>query len=74
MLRYSMISALAHLVIWYSLISAMTLSVSASALMLCASAPQYCTVPLGTYCAVSDSFLITGLGSQTVIDKNLNDK
>ena len=56
-----------HLVFRYSLISAMALSVSASALLLCATAPQYCTVPSGTYCVVSYSFLFTGLGSQTVI-------
>ena len=43
--------------------------------MLCASAPQYCTVPSGTYCAVSDLFLITSLRSQTVIyDKSLNNE
>ena len=73
-LWYSLISATAlsdhssvHLVLQYSLISAITLSVSASKLLLCATAPQYCTVPLGTYCVMSYSFLITGLGSQTVI-------
>ena len=66
-LWYSMISASTHLVIRYSLISATTLSVSASELLLCAMAPQYCTVPSGTYCVVSYSFCITGLGSQTVI-------
>ena len=57
----------AHLVFRYSLISTTTLSVNASALLLCATAPQYCIIPLGTYCAVSYSFLITGLGSQIVI-------
>ena len=69
-LRYSLISATtlsdrasAHLVLRYSLISAMTLSASASALLLCATAPQYCIVPSGTYCTVSYSFRITGLGS-----------
>ena len=73
-LRYSLISgttlldrASTHLVLRYSLISVTILSVSASALLLCASAPQYCTVPSGTYCVVSDLFLSTGLGSQTVI-------
>ena len=73
-LWYSLIStttlsdrASTHLVFRYSLISAMALSVSASALLLCAMAPQYCTVPSGTYCVVSYSFLITGIGSQTVI-------
>ena len=73
-LRYTLISvtalsdrASAHLVLRYSLISATTLSVSASALLLCGTAPQYYTVPSGTYCVVSYSFLITGLGSQTVI-------
>ena len=73
-IRYSLISATtlfdrasAHLVLRYSLISATTLSVNASVLMLYAMAPQYCSVPLGTYCVVFYSFLITGLGSQTVI-------
>ena len=73
-LRYSLISvtalsdrASAHLVLRYFLISAMTLSVSTSALLLCATTPQYFIVPSGTYCVVSYSFLITGLGSQTVI-------
>ena len=73
-LRYSLISATtlsdrasAHLILWYSLISATTLCVSASTLLLCAREPQYCTVPSGTYCVVSYSFLITGIGSQTVI-------
>ena len=73
-LRYSLIStttlsdcASAHLVVRYSLISATTLSVSALAFLLCAMAPQYCTIHSGTYCVVSYSFLITGLGSQTVI-------
>ena len=28
---------------------------------------QYCTVPSGTYCTVSYSFSITGLGNPTVI-------
>ena len=37
--------------------------ISASVLLLCATTPQYCTVPSGTYCVVSNSFLITGLGS-----------
>ena len=73
-LRYSLISATtlynhasAHLVLWYSLISATTFFVSASTLLLCAMEPQYYTVPSSTYCAVSYSFLITGLGSQIVI-------
>ena len=73
-LRYSLISATtlsdhasAHLVFRYSLINATTLFISASALLLCATAPQYYTVLLDTYCVVSYSFLITGLGSQTVI-------
>ena len=73
-LRYSLISvtalsdrASAHLVFRYSLISATTLSVNASALLLCATTPEYCTVPLDTYCVMSYSFLITGLGSQIVI-------
>ena len=73
-LRYCLISvttfsdrASTHLVLRYSLISATTLSVSASTFLLCATAPQYCTVPSSTYCDVSYSFLITGQGSQTVI-------
>ena len=36
--------------------------ISASALLLCATALQYRIVSLGTYCAVSYSFIITGLG------------
>ena len=73
-LRYSLISAAAlsdcaseHLVLWYSLISATTLSISASLLLLCATEPQYYTVPSVTYYVVSYSFLITNLSSQTVI-------
>ena len=73
-LQYSLISATTlfdlastHLVLQYSLISATTLSVSASTLLLCATTPQDCTVPLDTYCVMSYSFLITGIGSQTVI-------
>ena len=73
-LRHSLISAttlsdlaLAHLILRYSLISATTLSINASKLLLCATAPQYCIIPSGTYCVVSYSFLITGLGSQIVI-------
>ena len=73
-LRYYLISATtlsnrasAHLVLRYFLISATTLSISASALLFCAMTPQNCIVPSGTYCAVSYSFLITSLGSQTVI-------
>ena len=73
-LRYSLISATTlsdrastHLVLRYSLISATTLSVSASALLLYATVPQYYTVPSSTYCVVPYSFLITGLGSETVI-------
>ena len=41
--------------------------ISASALLLCATAPQYCIVPSGTYCVASYSFLMISLGSQTVI-------
>ena len=41
--------------------------ISASALLLCATTPQYCTVPSGTYYFVSYSFLITGLGIPTFI-------
>ena len=73
-LRYSLISATtlfdrasAHLVLRYYLFSATACSVNASTLLHCATAPQYGIIPLGTYCAVSYSFLITGLGSQTVI-------
>ena len=73
-LRYSLISATTlsdyastHLVLRYSLISATTLSVSASVLLLCATTSQYYTVPSGTYCVVSYSFLITGLGNPLVI-------
>ena len=36
--------------------------ISGSALLLCATALHYCIVSPGTYCAVSDSFIITGLG------------
>ena len=73
-LWYSLISATtlsdcasAHLVLRYSLISATTLSISASTLLFCAMTQHYCTIPSGTYCVVSDSFPITGLGNQTVI-------
>ena len=55
-----MLHGQACIILRYSLISA-------SALLLFATAPQYRTVPSGTYCAMSHSFLITGLGSQTVI-------
>ena len=50
----------ACIVLRYSLISASTL-------LFCATTPQYCTLPSGTYCIVSYSFLITGLGIPTVI-------
>ena len=69
-LRYSLISTTTlstQLVLRYSLISATELSVSALVLLLCDTVPQYCAVPSGTYCAVSHSFHITGLGNQTVI-------
>ena len=73
-LWYSLISATTlsdhastHLVLRYSQISATTLSVSALALLLCDTEPRYRTVPSGTYCVVSYSFLIIGLGSQIVI-------
>ena len=46
---------------------ASTSLISALALLLYATTPQYCTVPSGTYCAMSYSFLITGLGILTVI-------
>ena len=49
------------------LISATALLFSASALLLCATALQYCTVSSDTYCAVSYSFIITGLGIPIVI-------
>ena len=65
--RYSLISASTHLILRYSLISETTLSVSVSALLFCATEPQYCTVPSGTYYVVFYSFLINGLGSQKVI-------
>ena len=71
---YSLISATTlsdhastHLLLQYCLFSATVLYASASALLLCATTPQYCIVPSGTYCVVSYSFLFTGLGSQTVI-------
>ena len=41
--------------------------IGASALLLCATTLQYCTVSLGTYCVVSYSFIITGLGIPIVI-------
>ena len=49
------------------LISATTLLFSASELLLCVTALQYCTVSSGTYCVVSYSFIITGLGIPIVI-------
>ena len=49
------------------LISVTALLFSASTLLLCATAPQYCIVPSGTYCAASYSFVMIGMGSQTVI-------
>ena len=51
----------------YSLISATTVSVSASALLLSATTLQYCIVSSDTYCVVSYSFIITGLGIPLVI-------
>ena len=54
------------------LISATALLFSALALLLCATTPQYCIVPLGTYCAVSYSFLMIGLVVKQLYDKNLN--
>ena len=63
----------ARIVLRYSLISATTLSVNASALLLCATTPQYYTVPSGTYCVVSYSFIITSLSSKKKLyDKVLN--
>ena len=53
------------------LISAMALLFSASAL-LCATAPQYCIVPSGTYYAASYSFLMIGLVVKQLYDKTLN--
>ena len=41
--------------------------ISASALLFCATALQYSTVSSGTYCTMSDSFIITGLGIPIVI-------
>ena len=69
------------LVIWHSCCMGNHILIGASALMLVlrhsccvgrhvmygATAPQYCIVPSGTYCAASYSFLMIGLGSQTVI-------
>ena len=49
------------------LISATALLISASALLLCATALQYCIVSSDTYCAVSYSFISTGLGFPIVI-------
>ena len=44
------------------LISATTLLISTSVLLLCATALQYGIVSSDTYCVVSYSFIITGLG------------
>ena len=41
--------------------------IGASALLLCATTLQYCIVSSDTYCVASYSFLMIGLGSQTVI-------
>ena len=49
------------------LISATALLFSASALLIYATALQYCTVSSGTYCAMSYSFIFTGLGIPIVI-------
>ena len=49
------------------LISVTALLFSVSALLLYATTPQYCIVPSSTYCAAFYSFLMIGLGSQTVI-------
>ena len=37
-----------------------------------ATAPQYCIVPSGTYCAASYSFLMIGLVVKQLYDKTLN--
>ena len=65
--RFDQCFSILCLVLWYSLISATTLSVSASALLLYATTPQYYIIPSSTYCDVSYSFLITGLGNPAVI-------
>ena len=44
------------------LVSVMALLFSASALLLCATTLQYYIVSSDTYCAVSYSFISTGLG------------
>ena len=54
------------------LISATTLLFSVLELLLCATTPQYCIVPLGTYCVASYSFLMIGLVVKQLYDKNLN--
>ena len=57
--------------LWFStsvlLISATTLLFSASTFLLCATAPQYYIVSSDTYCAVSYSFISTGLSIPIVI-------
>ena len=54
------------------LISAMALLFSTSVLLLCATTPQYCIVPLDTYCAASYSFLMIGLVVKQLYNKTLN--
>ena len=49
------------------LISATALLFSASALLLCATTLQYCIVSSNTYCAMSYSFISTGLSIPIVI-------
>ena len=69
------------LVLWHSYCVGSHVLIGASALLLVlwhsycvgrhvlydATAPQYYIVPSGTYCAASYSFLMIGLGSQTII-------
>ena len=49
------------LVLWHSCCVGMHVLIGASALLLCATIPQYYIVPSGTYCAASYSFLMIGL-------------
>ena len=66
--RHVLISVLALLIVLRHFCSVgRYVLISASSLLLGATAPQYCTVPSSTYCVVSYSFLITSLGNPTVI-------
>ena len=69
-----------------TLVGASTLLIGASALLLVlwhsccvsrhvqygATVPQYCIVPLGTYCTASYSFLMIGLVVKQLYNKTLN--